>query len=99
MAHRLTPYDWIMSAYGLRFLLLALLLSLPGCGMPSGGEWMWIAGIAVLLFGGAKLPGMMRGMGSGIHEFKKGLKEGEDDANGDGKPKELKDEEQSSKDS
>jgi len=80
-----------MIARSSRYLLLALLASLPGCigGMPGGSEWMWIAGIAVLLFGGAKLPGMMRGLGSGIHEFKKGLKEGEDDDE-DGKPKELK---------
>lgn len=78
-----------MTARGSRYLLLALVLSTPGC-MPGGQEWMWIALIAVLLFGGAKLPGMMRGLGSGIHEFKKGLKEGEDD-DGDGKPKELDD--------
>jgi sec-independent protein translocase protein TatA len=76
---------------GSRYLLLALVLTAPGCAMPGGGEWMWIAGIAVLLFGGAKLPGMMRGLGSGIHEFKKGLKEGEDD--GDEPPKELDDKE------
>ncbi len=68
-----------------------LLLALPGCGIPAGSEMMWIGLIALLLFGGAKLPGLMRGLGSGIHEFKKGLKDGEDE-NGDGKPKELKDE-------
>ena len=51
---------------------------------------MWIGLIALLLFGGTKLPGLMRGLGSGIHEFKKGLKdgEGEDD---DSPKKELKD--------
>ncbi len=77
-----------MTARGFRYPLLALLLVLPGCGMPAGTEWMWIGLIALLMFGGAKLPGMMRGLGSGIHEFKKGLKEGEDD---DEKPKELDD--------
>ncbi len=85
-----------MIARGSRYLLLALLISLPGCGMPGGSEWMWIAGIAVLLFGGAKLPGMMRGLGSGIHEFKKGLKEGEED-DGEDKPKELKNDDSSDK--
>lgn len=34
-----------------------------------------IAGIALLLFGGKKVPELMRGMGRGISEFKKGAKE------------------------
>jgi len=38
-------------------------------------ELVLIAGIALLLFGGKKLPEMMRGMGRGISEFKKGAKE------------------------
>ena len=38
-------------------------------------ELMLIAGIALLLFGGKKLPEMMRGLGQGIQEFKKGAKE------------------------
>lgn len=38
-------------------------------------ELILIAGIALLLFGGKKLPEMMRGMGRGISEFKKGAKE------------------------
>ncbi len=38
-------------------------------------ELMLIAGIALLLFGGKKLPEMMRGLGRGISEFKKGAKE------------------------
>lgn len=38
-------------------------------------ELMLIAGIALLLFGGKKLPEMMRGMGKGISEFKKGARE------------------------
>lgn len=38
-------------------------------------ELMLIAGIALLLFGGKKLPEMMRGMGRGISEFKKGTRE------------------------
>ena len=38
-------------------------------------ELLLIAGIALLLFGGKKLPEMMRGMGRGISEFKKGAKE------------------------
>lgn len=38
-------------------------------------ELMLIAGIALLLFGGKKLPEMMKGMGQGIKEFKKGMHE------------------------
>lgn len=38
-------------------------------------ELILIACIALLLFGGKKLPEMMRGMGKGISEFKKGAKE------------------------
>jgi len=36
--------------------------------------------IIVLLFGAKKIPQLMRGMGSGIKEFKDGMKEGEDKA-------------------
>lgn len=35
-------------------------------------ELMLIAGIALLLFGGKKLPELMRGLGQGVKEFKKG---------------------------
>lgn len=38
-------------------------------------ELMLVAGIALLLFGGKKLPEMMKGMGQGIKEFKKGMHE------------------------
>lgn len=34
-------------------------------------ELVLIAGTALLLFGGKKLPEMMRGLGQGISEFKK----------------------------
>lgn len=35
--------------------------------------------VVVLLFGGAKLPKLARGLGSASHEFKKGLEEGDKD--------------------
>lgn len=38
-------------------------------------ELLLIAGIALLLFGGKKLPEMMRGLGKGVKEFKDGLNE------------------------
>jgi sec-independent protein translocase protein TatA len=56
---------------------LTLALLLPSCTMPSGMELAIIALVVLLMFGGAKLPKLMRGMGSGITEFKKGLKDGD----------------------
>lgn len=38
-------------------------------------ELMLIAGIALLLFGGKKLPEMMKGLGQGVKSFKQGMKE------------------------
>lgn len=38
-------------------------------------ELMIITGIALLLFGGKKVPELMRGMGVGVKEFKKGMHE------------------------
>ena len=32
--------------------------------------------IVLVLFGSTKIPKLMRGFGEGVHEFKKGLKEG-----------------------
>lgn len=48
----------------------------------NGGELIVIVLVIVLLFGATKIPQLMRGMGQGIGEFKKGLKEGtkEDEA-------------------
>ena len=36
-------------------------------------ELLLISGIALLLFGGKKLPEVMRGLGEGVREFKKGV--------------------------
>jgi sec-independent protein translocase protein TatA len=45
------------------------------------GPWQWIIiGLAILLlFGGKKLPELMKGLGGGIKEFKKATKEDDDD--------------------
>lgn len=44
------------------------------------GTWEIIAIVAVilLLFGGAKIPELMRGLGKGVKEFKKAQKDMED---------------------
>jgi sec-independent protein translocase protein TatA len=40
-------------------------------------EWIAIAVIVLLLFGGKKLPELMRGLGEGLRGFKEGMKEAE----------------------
>lgn len=37
--------------------------------MPGGGEWVIILMVALLLFGGKKIPELARGIGRGIREF------------------------------
>ena len=36
-------------------------------------EILLLGGLALLLFGGKKLPEMMRGLGQGVKEFKQGM--------------------------
>jgi sec-independent protein translocase protein TatA len=38
--------------------------------MPGGGEWIFIIIAILLLFGGKKIPELMRGVGKGMREFK-----------------------------
>lgn len=38
--------------------------------MPGGSEWILIIIVVLLLFGGKKIPELMRGVGKGIREFK-----------------------------
>jgi len=38
-------------------------------GMPGGTELIVIAAIVLLLFGGKKIPELMKGLGKGIREF------------------------------
>lgn len=46
-----------------------------------GWEWLVIALVILLLFGGKKIPELMRGLGKGVKSFKEGLKEVEKDVN------------------
>ena len=45
-------------------------------GLPGPME-LWIILIVVLIFFGNRIPGLARSLGSGISEFKSGLKDGE----------------------
>jgi sec-independent protein translocase protein TatA len=37
--------------------------------LPGGMEWILIVFVVLLLFGGRKIPELMRGLGKGIKEF------------------------------
>lgn len=51
--------------------------------LPMGviGPWQWIilGLIILLLFGGKKIPELMRGLGKGVKTFKAGMKDAEKD--------------------
>ena len=47
-------------------------------GFMGGYEWVLIILVVLLLFGGKKIPELMRGLGSGIKEFKDAAKEEND---------------------
>jgi sec-independent protein translocase protein TatA len=53
-------------------------------GMP---EILVILAVVLLLFGGKKIPELMKGLGSGVNEFKKASK-GEDETNAASKKEE-----------
>lgn len=44
--------------------LLTIFLAMPG-----GAEWIFILLAVVLLFGGRKIPELMKGIGKGVREF------------------------------
>jgi len=42
-------------------------------------EWILVIAVVLLLFGGKKIPELMKGLGSGIKEFKNAAKEGSEE--------------------
>lgn len=44
----------------------------------SGQEWLIVLVLVLVLFGGSKIPQLMRGVGKGISEFQEGIKEGKE---------------------
>lgn len=40
-------------------------------GMPGGFEWIIIVLVILLFFGAKRIPELARGLGKGIHEFRK----------------------------
>lgn len=47
--------------------------------IPGGSEWIIIALVVLLLFGGKKIPELMKGLGKGVRSFKSGLNEATDE--------------------
>ena len=49
--------------------------------LPSGSEWIIIALVILLLFGGKKIPELMRGLGKGVKSFKDGVNDAKEEIN------------------
>ncbi|EMI52057.1 Twin-arginine translocation protein TatA/E [Rhodopirellula sallentina SM41] len=56
--------------------------------MPGAPELLIVLFLALLLFGGAKLPTLMRNLGKSANEFKRGMAETADDTDDSEKIKE-----------
>ena len=61
-----------MSVFGSAVGLMAI-------GFPGKPEMVVVLFLALLLFGGAKLPSLMRNLGKSANEFKRGMNESLDD--------------------
>lgn len=48
-------------------------------GLLSGSEWLIIFVLILLLFGGKKIPELMRGLGKGVKSFKEGVNEAKEE--------------------
>lgn len=57
-----------------------MLFNFTFLGMIGGPQVILIIAVVLLLFGGRKIPELMKGLGSGIKEFKNATKEGEQSA-------------------
>jgi len=68
-------------------------------GMPGMTEWLVILAIILVLFGAKKIPELAKGLGTGIKDFKKAIKEDDDVKSGEAASKTkqvaVNDEEQS----
>lgn len=47
--------------------------------LPSGSEWIILALLILLLFGGKKIPELMKGLGKGVKSFKEGVNEAKEE--------------------
>lgn len=63
---------------------MTTLLFIGGLGMP---EVLVIVLVVLLLFGGKKIPELMKGLGKGVRSFKDGMREVENDLESSDKEK------------
>jgi sec-independent protein translocase protein TatA len=75
-------------------MLSTILLLFGGLGT---GEIILIALVVLLLFGGRKIPELMRGIGKGVKSFKEGMSGLEDELNKPPKPDSTKEAEKETK--
>lgn len=59
-------------------------------GNIGAGEIVIIALVILLIFGGKKIPELMRGLGKGVKSFKAGMNDIEEEINKDPEPKDTK---------
>lgn len=50
-------------------MTLSVLNNVMLISMPGGSEWILIIIVVLLMFGGKKIPELMRGIGRGMREF------------------------------
>ena len=50
-------------------MILSTFISTIILAMPGGTEWIFILLAVVLLFGGKKIPELMKGIGKGVRDF------------------------------
>ncbi len=49
--------------------------------LPQGSEWIIILILVLVLFGGKKIPELMRGLGKGVKSFKEGVNDAKEEIN------------------
>ena len=67
----------------MKFTNLIFMTNLLFLGNIGAGEVVLIALVVLLLFGGKKIPELMKGLGKGVKSFKDGMNEIEKDLNDD----------------
>lgn len=62
----LRTFSYICNRFGLKTIIM---------GKFGATEWILIIAVILLLFGGKKIPELMKGLGSGVKEFKNAAKD------------------------
>lgn len=55
--------------FKIKIMTLSVLNNIFLLSMPGGSEWILIIIVVLLMFGGKKIPELMRGIGRGMREF------------------------------